>query len=55
MTHAAARSQRTKWWHLVAFVVLLPLLLAYSVIAILAFAVYSACLHATVWTWWFLR
>jgi|SRR4026207_2397643 len=49
------RQRRTKWWHLVVVVALLPVLLAFAVVAALAFAVSSACVHVTVWTWWCLR
>ena len=45
----------TKWWHVVAIILLLPLLIAIVVIALVAFAVSSVCMHVTVWTWWCLR
>jgi len=47
--------RRTKWWHVVVVVPLVPLLIAVGVIALLAFAVASACMHVVVWTWWCLR
>jgi hypothetical protein len=45
----------TKWWHVAAIIPLLPLLIAFAVIAMVAFAVSSVCMHVTVWTWWCLR
>ena len=46
---------RTKWWHVVVVIPLLPMLIALGVIALIAFAVASACIHVVVWTWWCLR
>jgi hypothetical protein len=51
----SAPKRRTKWWHVVVVVSLLPLLIALGVIAFLAFAFASASIHVVVWTWWCLR
>jgi hypothetical protein len=53
--NAPATRGRAKWWRVVVVVPLVPVLIAVVVIALLAFAVASACMHVVVWTWWCLR
>jgi hypothetical protein len=52
---APEAQRRTKWWHVVVIIPLLPLLIALGLIALMAFAVASASMHLVVWAWWCLR
>jgi hypothetical protein len=46
---------RPRWWLLLTGVVLAPLLLGVVLVAFLAFAIFTVCLHVAIWMWWGLR